>query len=78
MLIFFRPLAVRPLAVHLSSGTRFAAAFLTMFLKLLLLAALLCLAAVPVVGVLVLLPFVLRYLYVRKRFLAAVGQPETP
>ena len=78
VLIFFRPLAVRPLAVHLSSGTRFAAAFLTMFLKLLLLAALLCLAAVPVVGVLVLLPFVLRYLYVRKRFLAAVGQPETP
>jgi len=78
VLIFFRPLAVRPLAVHLSAETRFAAAFLTMFLKLLLLVPLFCLAAVPVLGLLVLLPFAGRYLYVRKRFLAAVGEPGRP
>lgn len=69
-LIFFRPLAVRPLSVHLSGGRRFLASLLTMFVKLLLLIPMLFLSMIPGVGLLVLLPFVLRYFYIRRHFLA--------
>ena len=75
VLIFFRPLVVRPLSVHVGAGARFAVALLLMFLKLLLLIPLLFLSMIPGVGLLVLLPFLVRYLYVRKKFLAAT-QPN--
>ena len=71
LLIFFRPLVVRPLSVHVGAGARFAVALLLMFLKLLLLVPLLFLSMIPGVGLLVLLPFLVRYFYVRKKFLAA-------
>ena len=71
-LIFFRPLVLSPLAVHLSMGARFVSKLLMMFLKLLFLIPMLFLSMVPGVGLLVLLPFIVRYLYVRKKFLAAV------
>jgi hypothetical protein len=70
-LIFFRPLAVRPLAVHLSVGGRFATSLMMTFLKLLLLIPLIILSAVPLLGLLVLVP---RYLIVRKKFLHALAQ----
>ena len=71
MLIFFRPLVLSPLITHLGAGTRFLAAFLTMFLKLLLFFPLLFLSMIPGIGLLVLAPFIIRYIYVRNRFLAA-------
>ena len=71
-LIFFRPLAVRPLAVHLSAGNRFLTGLVMMFLKLLILAPLVMLSMVPVVGLLALLPFAGRYLFVRAKFLRTI------
>ena len=69
VLMFFRPLAVRPLYVHLSTGDRFLTGLVMMVLKLLILVPLVILSMVPVVGLLALLPFVGRYLYVRSKFL---------
>ena len=67
-LLFFRPLAVRPLYVHLSTGDRFLTGLAMMFLKLLILLPLVILSMVPVVGLLALLPFAVRYLFVRAKF----------
>ena len=67
-LLFFRPLAVRPLYVHLSAGDRFLTGLAMMFLKLLILLPLVILSMVPVVGLLALLPFAVRYLFVRAKF----------
>lgn len=72
-LIFFRPLAVRPLSTHLSAGGRFLTGLVMMFLKLLILAPLVFLSTIPWVGLLALLPFAGRYLFVRAKFLRAVG-----
>ena len=72
VLVLFRPLAVRPLAVHLSAGERFLTGLLMMFLKLLILVPLILLSMFPVVGLLALLPFVGRYLFVRAKFLRAL------
>jgi len=72
VLIFFRPLAVRPLFVHLSAGNRFLTALVMMFLKLLILVPLVLLSMLPVVGLLALLPFVGRYLFVRAKFLRTI------
>ena len=72
VLIVFRPLAVRPLSVHLSAGNRFLTGLVMMFLKLLILVPLVMLSMVPVVGLLALLPFAVRYLFVRVKFLRAV------
>ena len=72
VLMFFRPLAVRPLYVHLSAGDRFLTGLVMMFLKLLILAPLVILSMFPVVGLLALLPFVGRYLYVRAKFFRAL------
>ena len=72
VLILFRPLAVRPLAVHLSAGNRFLTGLVMMFLKLLILAPLVLLSMFPVVGLLSLLPFVGRYLLVRAKFLRTI------
>ena len=69
VLFLFRPLVVRPLSVHLGAGTRFLVAFLVMLLKVLLLLPILLLAMVPGAGLLVLVPFVGRYLYVRQQFM---------
>ena len=77
-LIFFRPLAVRPLAVHLSAGERFLTGLKIMFLRLLILLPLLILSAIPVVGLLVLLPFIWRYRLVRAKFLQAIEPPVRP
>jgi len=76
VLVFFRPLAVRPLAVHLSTGGRFLTAVVMMFLKLLLLVLLVILSAVPFIGLLVLLPFIGRYFFVRAKFLRTI-EPHT-
>lgn len=70
-LILFRPFAVRPLAVHLSAGGRFMTSLMMTFLKLLLLVPLILLSAVPLLGLLVLLP---RYLSVRAKFLRALAR----
>ena len=72
VLMFFRPLAVRPLYVHLSAGDRFLTGLVMMFLKLLILVPLVILSMVPVVGLLALLPFAGRYLYVRAKFFRAL------
>ena len=71
-MILFRPLAVRPLSVHLSAGNRFLIGVLMMFLKLLILIPLVVLSVFPVVGLLALLPFAGRYLFVRSKFLRLV------
>jgi len=71
-LVLFRPLAVRPLAVHLSAGNRFLTGLAMMFLKLLILVPLVMLSMVPVVGLLALLPFAGRYLLVRAKFCRTV------
>ena len=73
VLVFFRPLAVHPLAVHLSAGGRFLIGLVIMFLKLLILVPLVFLSMIPGVGLLALLPFAGRYLFVRARFCRAVG-----
>ena len=70
-LILFRPFAVRPLAVHLSAGGRFMTSLMMTFLKLLLLVPLILISAVPLLGLLVLLP---RYLSVRAKFLRALAR----
>ena len=72
VLVLFRPLAVRPLAVHLSAGGRFLTGLVMMFLKLLVLAPLVLLSMFPVVGLLALLPFAGRYLFVRAKFFRAI------
>lgn len=72
VLVLFRPLAVRPLSVHLSAGGRFLTGLAMMFLKLLILIPLVCLSMFPVVGLLALLPFAGRYLFVRSKFFRAV------
>ena len=77
-LIFYRPLAVRPLAVHLSAGERFLTALRIMFLRLLILLPMLILSAIPVVGLLALLPFVWRYRIVRAKFLRALEPHAGP
>lgn len=76
VLIFFRPLAVRPLAIHLSAGERFLTALAMMFLKLLILVPMLLLSFVPVIGLLALLPFVGRYLFVRSKFVGMLARRE--
>ncbi len=76
-LVLFRPLAVRPLSVHLSAGSRFLTGLAIMFLKLLILTPLALLSMVPVVGLLALLPFAGRYLFVRAKFLRAIGPHVT-
>jgi len=68
VLLFFRPLAVRPLYVHLSAGDRFFTGFVMSFLKLLILVPLVILSLFPLVGLLALLPFVGRYIFVRVKF----------
>lgn len=73
VLIFFRPLALRPLSTHLSAGGRFLIGLVMMFLKLLILIPLVLLSTIPWVGLLALLPFAGRYLFVRAKFLRAVG-----
>lgn len=73
VLILFRPLAVRPLATHVGAGGRFLAGLVMMFLKLLLLVPLVLLSTIPWVGLLVLLPFAGRYLFVRAKFLRATA-----
>lgn len=73
VLILFRPLAIRPLATHLSAGGRFLIGLVMMFLKLLILAPLVFLSMIPGVGLLALLPFAGRYLFVRSKFLRTVG-----
>lgn len=77
VLVLFRPLAVRPLAVHLSAGERFLTGLVMMFLKLLILAPLVILSMFPVVGLLALLPFAGRYLFVRAKFLRAIEEKKT-
>lgn len=71
-LILFRPLAVRPMAVHLGGVTRFFASFMAILLKLLLLVPLVILSFFPVVGALAQLPFLIRYGIVRRAFLRRV------
>ena len=71
-LVLFRPLAVRPLATHLSAGGRFLIGLVMMFLKLLILMPLVLLSTIPGVGLLALLPFIGRYLFVRAKFLRAI------
>ena len=74
VLVLFRPLAVRPLSVHLSAGSRFLTGLAIMFLKLLILVPLVFLSMFPVVGLLARLPFVGRYLFVRAKFLRAISR----
>lgn len=83
VLILFRPLAVRPLTVHLSAGERFLTGLAMMYLKLVILAALVILSVIPGMGLLamlallaMLLPFAGRYLYVRAKFLRALKRTE--
>ena len=71
-LILFRPLAVRPLSVHLGGVTRFFASFMAILLKLLLLIPLVILSFIPVIGALAQLPFLARYVFVRRAFLRRV------
>ena len=78
VLVLFRPLAVRPLAVHLSAGGRFLTGLVMMFLKLLILVPLVFLSMFPVVGLLALLPFVGRYLFVRAKFLRTLEPHIVP
>jgi hypothetical protein len=68
VMIFFKPLVLRPLAVHLSRASRFWYSFLTLLFKLLAAVLLILLALVPGIGLIFLLPFFLRYLLVRKKF----------
>ena len=68
-MIFFRPLVLRPLEIHLSGRKRFLISFLNMMLKLFFLVLLLFLAMVPGIGIVVLLPFLVRYLIIRQSFL---------
>ena len=68
-LILFRPLAVRPLSVHLNTGDRFMVAFVMMFLKLLVL----ILSIIPIVGA---LPLLGRYLFIRSKFLQSLERAE--
>jgi len=68
-LLLFRPLAVRPLSIHLGGGTRFFLSFLLIFLNFLLLIPLLLLSMIPGIGLVTLLPFLIRYGFVRRAFL---------
>ena len=72
VLVLFRPLVVRPLSVHLSAAGRFLTGLVMMFLKLLVLVPLVFLSMIPGVGLLALLPFVWRYLFVRAKFIRAI------
>ena len=77
VLVFFRPLAVHPLAVHLSAGGRFLIGLVIMFLKLLILVPLVFLSMIPGVGLLALLPFAGRYLFVRAKFCRTIERELT-
>ena len=76
VLVFFRPLAVHPLSVHLSAGGRFLIGLVIMFLKLLILVPLVFLSMIPGVGLLALLPFAGRYLFVRAKFCRAIERAK--
>jgi hypothetical protein len=83
VLILFRPLAVRPLSVHLSAGGRFLTGLVMMYLKLTILIAMVFLSLVPGMGLLallalvaLLLPFAGRYLFVRSKFCSTLKRTE--
>ena len=76
VLLLFRPLAVRPLSTHLSAGDRFLTGLVMMFLKLLILFPMVILSMIPGVGLLALLPFVVRYLFVRTKFLRMLAREK--
>lgn len=72
VLIFFRPLVLRPIAIHLSAASRFWMTFVTLFFKLCAAVILICLALIPGIGLIFILPFFMRYLLARRKFCAAV------
>ena len=76
VLLLFRPLAVRPLSTHLSAGDRFLTGLAMMFLKLLILVPMVILSMIPGVGLLTLLPFAGRYLFVRTKFLRMLDRAK--
>ena len=83
VLILFRPLAVRPLAVHLSAGGRFLTGLVMMYLKLTILVLMVILSMIPGMGLLallallaLLLPFAGRYLYVRAKFFGTLKRTK--
>ncbi|MBO5763004.1 MAG: hypothetical protein J6R85_03945 [Lentisphaeria bacterium] len=70
--IFFAPAAANPLTIHLNYSSRLLSKFLFSFCKFLLLIPLLLLATLPGIGLLTLLPYLVRYFFVRKAFLQKV------
>ena len=72
--LFFPPLVLRPLSIHLDRGARFFMTFLQSMLKLLVLILAVLLSTLPVVGLLVIVPYLVRYLFIRKSFLRKVRE----
>lgn len=68
VLILFRPLVLRPLTIHLNTANRLWTSFLWTWLKLLFAIILILLATVPMIGVLFIVPFIIQYLVIRKKF----------
>ena len=68
VMIFFRPYVLRPMMVHLGLAARFGFIFLNVYFKLLAMILLLLLSAIPGVGLVFILPFLMRYLSVRRKF----------
>ena len=76
--LFFPSLAVRPLLIHLNKGSRFFMSFLMIMLNLLLLILGALLSMIPGIGLLVLVPYLIRYLFVRRAFLGKIRQQTAP